>query len=967
MLSLDNVGTSFDPTSNPPNASGGTFTITASFSNISTDTISGIFFEVAQLDGPGCPCLVLNADGGPGGVGATISVPPANLGPDETLTPGESFTQVFDIGLNTPAQFTFFVNVLGEVAAVGANPDAVDDQFDVTGNVQISIVAPGLLGNDSGTPAPTVIPFSGSSTNLGNVSVNADGSFTYNPPPGFEGTDTFPYTITNGAGPDDTVTVTLAVSDMVWFIDASASAGGDGRLNSPFNCLAGTGCFDPGAADDAGDNIFVADGAYTGGLTLLTGQKLIGDGSSGTLEAATVITLPTGSQAFPTFSGTDPVVANASGDGITVGSGNTIRGLTIADTAASGRAITGNLAGGTFTVQETTISGTGGALDINGPGTVAVSFDSISSTGSSGPAISLNNVGGSLTVSNPGPGTDTSISAAGAGISIQNSPGTATYSFGETDVSSTGDGIDLISNTGATFTFDSLDVTTTGGGGLLANGSGTLNIGGTTNTIDTTTGTGVNISNTDIGASGITFQSVDASGGQNGIVLISTGTGSFTISGVGTTAGSGGTIAGTTGADGSTDGIGIYLVNVQDVSLNNTQINDHPNFAIHGDNVNGFTLSNSVVDGTNGTNANVPFDEGSVSFTNLTGTALFEGSTIEGGLQDQIRIDNNTGTLSLTVEDSAANPMVIGLDSNTGGNDGNDGISIETTGTAGLSLLVDGVEFVGARGDMVQTNALGNSSQNVTVQNSTFNNAHPNIVTAGGGITLSGGEASSNIGVTYNLSGNTFSGADGNAITVNYITGAGTANGTISDNDIGMSGTPGSGSLSGSGILVGTGGTVTHTTSISGSTIVEVAGFAGMELIANGASTMNATINGNNSVSQLGGSVFTGLYLLVGGGSGDTATSCLLVDNNTFDASGGSSSSNAVTLDQVSSSANFNLPSYPGSANGENFGGTASTDVDTYLSGRGNGMTNGPFPIFLTGDVDATNAQGITNTGSTCP
>ena len=43
------------------------------------------------------------------------------------------------------------------------------------------------------------------------------------------------------------------------------------------------------------------------------------------------------------------------------------------------------------------------------------------------------------------------------------------------------------------------------------------------NTIDTTTGTALNVSNTTIGSSGLTFRSIAANGAPNGIVLNNTG------------------------------------------------------------------------------------------------------------------------------------------------------------------------------------------------------------------------------------------------------------------------------------------------------------------------------------------------------------------------------------------------------------------------------------------------------------
>lgn len=103
-----------------------------------------------------------------------------------------------------------------------------------------------------------------------------------------------------------------------------------------------------------------------------------------------------------------------------------------------------------------------------------------------------------------------------------------------------------------------------------ATGGGTITATDTTSTLTTTTGTALNVQNTTIGASGLTFKSITAgtSSGSSGdgIVLDTTGSsGGLTVSGAGT-AGSGGTIQHK--ADGSTtSGIGIYLNSTSSVSL----------------------------------------------------------------------------------------------------------------------------------------------------------------------------------------------------------------------------------------------------------------------------------------------------------------------------------------------------------------------------------------------------------------
>ncbi|WP_163484723.1 hypothetical protein, partial [Escherichia coli] len=78
--------------------------------------------------------------------------------------------------------------------------------------------------------------------------------------------------------------------------------------------------------------------------------------------------------------------------------------------------------------------------------------------------------------------------------------------------------------------------------------------------INSASGTALNISNTTIGASNVTFQDISSSGAPNGIVLNTTGTsGHLAVTGNGS-AGTGGTITASTGD-------GENLTNTQDVNL----------------------------------------------------------------------------------------------------------------------------------------------------------------------------------------------------------------------------------------------------------------------------------------------------------------------------------------------------------------------------------------------------------------
>lgn len=102
------------------------------------------------------------------------------------------------------------------------------------------------------------------------MTLNADGSFTYNPPAGFEGADSFFYTLSDGTA-SDTAQVTLNVSGMIWFINNNASActslaAGCGRLSSPFSSLSSFASINNGTGNNpaANDNIFI----YTGGAVM---------------------------------------------------------------------------------------------------------------------------------------------------------------------------------------------------------------------------------------------------------------------------------------------------------------------------------------------------------------------------------------------------------------------------------------------------------------------------------------------------------------------------------------------------------------------------------------------------------------------------------------------------------------------------------------------------------------------------
>src|ERR1051325_10376947 len=121
---------------------------------------------------------------------------------------------------------------------------------------------------------------------------------------------------------------------MIWFVNNAASCPCDGRLTNPFNTLAAFNGVNNGTGNNpaANDNIFIYESAnpYTGPLTLLNGQRFIGQDATASLSTITGLTPPAGSDALPAVNSGNGTIVNitSAGIGITVAQNNTLRGFT---------------------------------------------------------------------------------------------------------------------------------------------------------------------------------------------------------------------------------------------------------------------------------------------------------------------------------------------------------------------------------------------------------------------------------------------------------------------------------------------------------------------------------------------------------------------------------------------------------------------------------------------------------------
>lgn len=313
---------------------------------------------------------------------------------------------------------------------------------------------------------------------------------------------------------------------------------------------------------------------------------------------------------------------------------------------------------------ENTSNGTlsfGSGASISNPSGIALSVSNSSPsltfagpiTHNAGRAVFFSSVGGTATLSGDIAGSGASAS----GILVQNSSANVTFSGASKSLSTQGNpAVTLWSNSGSIlFSGGGLALTTTSGNGFSATGGGTVQVTGAGNTITSTGGVALNVQSTSIGASGLSFQRIDASGGSNGIVLNNTGNvNGVQVTGTGT-ASSGGTIQNTSGA-------GIALVNASNVRFNNLRIVNTTRSGVEGTGVTNFEFTNGSIDQSGDAPGIFGADESNISFfdspnpgaVNITGVVTITNNTLSNAYYHGIRMRNAApGTISaLTISDN---------------------------------------------------------------------------------------------------------------------------------------------------------------------------------------------------------------------------------------------------------------------------------------------------------------------------
>jgi VCBS repeat-containing protein len=161
-----------------------------------------------------------------------------NNGTDVTYDPNGAFESL-DAGETGSDSFTYTISdghggtdtATVNVTVNGANdaPHAVDDAYQTVQDIALVETAPGVLGNDTDADTSDSITAGNAGTpDHGDVTLAADGSFTYTPDAGYLGPDSFTYDVTDGTATDTgTVNITVVSPNATPTADDTSASGNE--------------------------------------------------------------------------------------------------------------------------------------------------------------------------------------------------------------------------------------------------------------------------------------------------------------------------------------------------------------------------------------------------------------------------------------------------------------------------------------------------------------------------------------------------------------------------------------------------------------------------------------------------------------------------------------------------------------------------------------------------------------------
>ena len=375
-----------------------------------------------------------------------------------------------------------------------------------------------------------------------------------------------------------------------------------------------------------------------------------------------------------------------------------------------------------FTEVDIDYTGTGTAVTIANSDlqtfTISGDIDVAPGAGTARPVSISNNTGGSITF-------NTTIQSDQSGILVLDNTDTTVLFAGQVTLNTgLNTAVSLEDNANGGVRFNNIDITTSSGSGFVALNTDNLVVAGTNNTIEVTAGiggtVGLSLTNVEVGTTGVAFESVDTTDGDNGIVLNNLTGGAVVIGDANNTAGLGGTIA-------SASGNGVSITNAANVTLNGLIVEDAGANGI--DMTQTTTTASSVtINDTNVTNAANVTGIG-VDITNMSNVALND-MMISDTTGDGINIEHNNSVQSVV--------RVTTVDVN---NADGIGIDYDRSATALSRLTLTDVDVDGAAAGGITMDVAGSNTVDITIRqgSSVTNNAGTSAValnTTGGSKTV---------------------------------------------------------------------------------------------------------------------------------------------------------------------------------------------------------------------------------------
>ncbi len=529
--------------------------------------------------------------------------------------------------------------------------------------------------------------------------------------------------------------------DVLRFVHVDDGAtGGSGTFESPLDTLAG--------ATTAGldnDTILVHAGSnLSGQYVAKAGQRILGEGGNiqHTVNATGlgVIILPETSTGA--LAGSRPTINGGAGDVFTLANDNELNNFTItggsravvasgvSDPVMRNLAISGITGNGIEMLNVTGTSTIDSTVTITSADGVALLVEGGSGTANLAPTIT-NDTGQSVSIRNRTSGDLTmsgAVTDTGDGVFVENNGGSVLFSGVMALTTTTSNAVHLKDNTGTVNFSGGLDIETTSGTGFLAEGGSTVGVLGT-NTIDTTTGVGLDLKGMTIAATDVLFDSVNVTSGATTGINLDTldGDGEVRV-GAGINPGDGGTL--------TVAGTAVAINNANQVTLANVTTSS----------ADGMLATNSAgdklfVSGINVTASGTGF---SVEGGELTATASNNISTTAGtalkikdavittaAIFDNVSVSAGTVT-AIDLENVSGEAVTVGPDTGTAG----DGGTIVTSATAISVKNVDKAVFndvtaTSSAGDtFVYDTAPGLGRMDLTLKNNRFTASDNSALTA---------------------------------------------------------------------------------------------------------------------------------------------------------------------------------------------------------------------------------------------